>query len=158
MKPSLMQKVVQTNTGGEITLGIKPYRSSRVTQNYDAMISLCKEQGLPEDKMTNLHIWLFYLMSYVADVEFPKKRKGITDPELESFREYWSDANGNVAHNYELIIDVSEDLAKGISRTVKATIEEYKASFSPMPEIVQEGKPDDPNVSRTGGKRSKTKS
>jgi len=158
MKPSLMQKVVQTNAGTEITLGIRPYRSSRVTLTYDAIMNLCEAQGLADDKVTNLHIWLYYLMSYVADVEFPKKRKGITDPELEGFREYWSNANGDADHNYELIKDVSEDVSRAISNMVRATIKEYQDSFPKMPEIIQEGEPDDPNVSRAGGKQSKTKS
>lgn len=158
MNAALMQKIIQTNAGTEITLGIRPYRSSRVTLTYDAIMVLCKEQGFPEDKLTNLHIWLYNLMSYVADVEFPKKTKGITDPELEGFREYWSNANGDVAHNYELLIDVSEDVSRSISNTVRATIKEYKDSFPKMPEIIQEGKPDDPNVSRAGGTQSKKKS
>lgn len=158
MKPSLMQKIVQTNAGTEITLGIRPYRSSRVTLTYDAIMEMCQAQGFTDDNVSNLHVWLYHLMSYVADVEFPKKTKGITDPELEGFREYWSNANGNAEHNYELLVDVSEDMSKAISSTVRATIKEYKDSFPKMPEIIQEGKPDDPNVSRAGGARSKKKS
>jgi hypothetical protein len=155
MNPSLVKKVLTTNAGTEYAVGIRPYASSRSTLNLTALETLCDTQGIAFEDMKNVHAWLYNIMSHVGDIEFPKQSK---DPELEALRQYWQQANGDMAHNYELFMDVSEDVAKSISIMVKTAIGEYKASFPQMPKSVQEGRPEDPNAKGTGGKASKKKS
>jgi hypothetical protein len=152
---STMRRVVKTSVGNEVAFDVLPYTNAQGSLNRIDVYKLVEKHGHTSDNVPSPYVWLFNIMSFVSRWELPD---GDDDFEVNALRDYLSKANGNVEHNYDLVLGLPEDLAKDISNETWKTRQDYQARFKHSSETVQKGKPDDPNSSRTGGKRSKKKS
>ncbi|MHC4302567.1 MAG: hypothetical protein ACYS7Y_35350, partial [Planctomycetota bacterium] len=121
---STMRRVVKTSVGNEVAFDVLPYTTNRAALNRIKVNELAAKHGYTTDSLLNLYVWLFNIMSYVTNWELPD---GDDDFEVNALRDYLGKANGNVEHNYDLLLDVPEGIAADISRETWSAREDYQA-------------------------------